>query len=339
MATLINGLRGDTLRVIEALQRIQDDPEALAQQQRRYNDSPPPYPSGETTRPPSPVPPLSAADRRIQRQHDRLQSVPYWQYMNQWRREEDRIIEQIERRRERRKETLPYNRKLDLVTNAKNNIKNTWIEQGIWNEKWTGYPSGRWKHEEPLEDQTEAQHEQSPQFLGVFRSASDHRRPPPKISEEQRAVREREAAASRPLPQFRYQISKERKWLEDEFWHEQVTGLVDVDATAYENVKKSWIEQKIWNPKWARNLEWRGCMKSRTKTSLTSPLPLRLLLQTNAMPLIMWNKPSVPPLDRLFSVSDPLTMATAMATDLAAMLRSLPESATSHPNPTSTRNP
>ncbi len=252
MATLMNGFRGDALRVIEALQRFQDDPEGLAQERRQYSESPPPYPSGDTTKPPSPAPPLSEADRRIQRQHDRLQSVPYWQYVNQRRKEKERIIEQIERRRERRKETLPYNRKLDLATNAEINIANNWIEQGIWNKNWTGYPFGRWKHEEPLEDETEAQPEQDPPFRALFRPASHQRRPstPPKISEEQLAVREREAAASRPLPQFRYQISKEHKWLEDEFWHEEFTGLVDIDAVAYENIKNSWIEQKIWNPIW-----------------------------------------------------------------------------------------
>jgi hypothetical protein len=46
--------------------------------------------------------------------------------MHQWDVGKNRIVEQIERRKERRKETLPFDRNLDLDTNAKINVKKRW---------------------------------------------------------------------------------------------------------------------------------------------------------------------------------------------------------------------
>ena len=34
---------------------------------------------------------------------------------------------------------------------AYENVKKRWVEQGIWNNKWNKFASGRWKHGEPLE--------------------------------------------------------------------------------------------------------------------------------------------------------------------------------------------
>jgi hypothetical protein len=179
----------------------------------------------------------------MQRRADRLKSTPGSQYAYQWRMERERLIEQVERRFSRRKETLPYNPKFDLTTNAENNVKARWIEQGIWNDKWnnTGRPSAHWKHKEPPQPEPEPT---SP-VVSIFGPPRPPKRPEV-ITEEQLASYEREIRASRPYYQFLFQVSKEREWIEDELQ----SGIVDIDAKAYENVKNSWVKQKIWNPSW-----------------------------------------------------------------------------------------
>ncbi|KAH0842451.1 hypothetical protein AYO21_10752 [Fonsecaea monophora] len=79
------------------------------------------------------------------------------------------------------------------------------------------------------------------QKVGVVRK---HKEPP--VTEELRAAHAQETAASRPHPQLLYEIAKERKWLEDELF----TSPNDIDQVAYQNVKESWVKQKIWNPEW-----------------------------------------------------------------------------------------
>ena len=244
-------IRAAIPQVLAALQILQEDPERFARERRQYSQSPPPYSSGETTQPPSPPAPLSEVDRRMKRRRERLQATPGSQFDYQWRRERERIIEQIDRRRERRKETLPYNRNLDFTQNARENVKRRWMEQGIWNSKWTTYTVGaHWKHEEdPTSSPEPSPGPESPTTMIFGKCVSKS----PEMSErilvvtaEQQAAHERETAASRPYHQFVYQISKEREWLEDEMYD----GVVDFDREAYKNVKNSWIKQKIWNPKW-----------------------------------------------------------------------------------------
>ncbi|OAX83522.1 hypothetical protein ACJ72_02116 [Emergomyces africanus] len=262
MASGINFLRGNALpQIIDALQRLQNDPELLAREREQYLDSPPPYSSGETTQPPSPPRPprpLSERERRWQREEERRNSTPGRQFRYQWRREYDLLIEQIDRRTERRKYTLPFNRELDLMENAQNNVKNRWIEQGIWNDKWTFFTFGpHWKHEEPPEPPpapaAKSQSRSPSPVMPIFGRRSPERperpksqEPPIVYTEEQLASHERETAASRPYHQFLFQMSKEREWIEDELY----SHVLDIDAKAYENVKNRWIKQKIWNPKW-----------------------------------------------------------------------------------------
>ncbi|KLJ06259.1 hypothetical protein EMPG_09294 [Blastomyces silverae] len=229
--------------VIEILQRWQENHELLIRERSKFNGPPPPYRSVETTRPPSPSRHLSKADRRYRRRYERLNSVPSEQFMFQRILERERIIDQIHRRFERRKETLPYTIGEDFDTTSENNVKNRWIEQGIWNDKWPRWARGAsWKHEESPEPESEPEPESDRSI-----PRSDPPNPRPKIvSEERRAAHERETRASRPYYQFLYQISKEREWLEDE----PDTEPTDIDAQAYKNVKDRWLTQKIWNPQW-----------------------------------------------------------------------------------------
>jgi hypothetical protein len=40
---------------------------------------------------------------------------------------------------------------------ASETVKKRWVEQGIWNDKWNKFASGRGKHEEPLELESESE--------------------------------------------------------------------------------------------------------------------------------------------------------------------------------------
>jgi hypothetical protein len=108
-----------------------------------------------------------------------------------------------------------------LEKDARETVKKRWIEQGIWNNKWNKMAAGRWKHEQPLELQSESKTDSeagSPPPLFPFSPKESHPKPRrPKSDEgkrriaERRVVRERQREASRPYHQFIYQISKERE--------------------------------------------------------------------------------------------------------------------------------
>src|SRR5947207_1787084 len=110
---------GTFKQIVEALQRL--DPEKLAHESnQQYSNSPSPA-----------FRVLSETDQQIQRKWDLAQSTPYFQFKNQWCRESDRIVHQLINKRTGRRQTLPYDPKLDYDTNAQNNVRNRWKEQGI----------------------------------------------------------------------------------------------------------------------------------------------------------------------------------------------------------------
>ncbi|KIW82966.1 hypothetical protein Z517_02209 [Fonsecaea pedrosoi CBS 271.37] len=222
-----------------ALERLQNRPEELVRARARFDRSPGASSStpcsctastASIASTPEPWPEFDEA-HEFERHFELLKSSPCHQFHYQANREHVRIIEQSIRSMDRRKETLPYDGG-DLSDNAARNIMNNWIEQGIWNDTWTTDCVGVvWKHEE------------EPPATAPPLLCTREGEP---VTEEQRATHAQEAAASRPHPQFLYQISKERKWLEDEL----STSLNDIDQVAYQNVKESWVKQKIWNPEW-----------------------------------------------------------------------------------------
>uniref|UniRef100_A0A8H7K261 Uncharacterized protein n=1 Tax=Bionectria ochroleuca TaxID=29856 RepID=A0A8H7K261_BIOOC len=60
----------------------------------------------------------------------------------------------------------------------------------------------------------------------------------------------RDPEASRPLPQFLYQVAKEREWIKDETAYKTPGRAVDLDSLAYQSVKKNWVKDGVWSPKW-----------------------------------------------------------------------------------------
>ncbi|KAI3321946.1 hypothetical protein HD806DRAFT_545617 [Xylariaceae sp. AK1471] len=240
MAGYVDNIRGDGLaRAQRALLELERDPERLDRVRTRFEDSPPPYTSdqsGTTTRSQSPVFPNEEErrryERRVQLRRDRIASQPYIQYKRQINEEMGRIwnAERVSNAELNKTQRIPIGS--DTRTIARDIVKKRWVEQGIWNNKWNQFASGRWKHEEPLELESESETDEKRQFA------------------EQRVVREREREASRPYHQFIYQVSKERERIQDESASGDGADAADINTTAYENVKNTWTRRGIWNGRW-----------------------------------------------------------------------------------------
>ncbi|PVH93670.1 hypothetical protein DM02DRAFT_619121 [Periconia macrospinosa] len=275
--------------VMNALQRLEEDPVRLHMERARYDDPPPPYPSsGETTQPASPAEaPVTDEEALLARNRAMLRSWPYGQFDSQTSRERERIEYQLGEERYGRRQTLPFDETADLLANSQNNVRARWVEQGIWKEKWgpawpkgakpwdhrwrssrenTGGPRpfGRWLHEkrpdpklpspEPApEPETEAIRNI---FVGLGQEEPNAtteepgRASTPDVTEAPAATSERDTSASRPYQQFLFQVSKEREWIRDELQFKRSAGTIDIDAMAYKSTKKNWIEDGIWNPAW-----------------------------------------------------------------------------------------
>ncbi|KAF2278990.1 uncharacterized protein EI97DRAFT_431207 [Westerdykella ornata] len=275
--------------VMNALQRLEEDPGRLSLERARYDDPPPPYPSsGETTQPASPAEAHVTDEAALQaRRNLMLRSMPYAQFDSQTRRERERIVYQRGEERYGRRRTLPYDETADLLANSQNNIRARWVEQGIWKEEWgpawpkgakpwdnrwrssrenTGGPRpfGRWLHEKRPDPKLPSP-EPAPEpetkairniFVGLGREEPNAtteepgHASAPDVTEAPAATSERDTSASRPYQQFLFQVSKEREWVRDELQFKRSAGTIDIDAMAYESTKKNWIEDEIWNPAW-----------------------------------------------------------------------------------------
>jgi hypothetical protein len=268
MAGFANDIRGAGLvYTFQALGDLEEDPLHLDRVRRRYDDAPPPYrsspsnPSGTPTRSASPVT-LSEQQRQSERRRWKLKkerdaSFPYSQFDAQHHEERKRLWDADPRSRGLR---LPQPGGPDDKMAFKT-VKNRWKEQCIWKNEWNNKyrPDGRWKHEEPLELESESHSEaESSAPISLFGPPQPKRKP--KSDEEKRRIaerrvarqreQEREREASRPYHQFIYQISKERERIEKESTSVEGTETADINTKAYENVKNTWIKRGIWNQRW-----------------------------------------------------------------------------------------
>lgn len=265
---------GDGLIEVEnALGDLEQYPQLLARARRRFSRSPPSYaPSTlhNSTLTNSPNPPTEEHQRREERltqlRIERNASTPYHQFGTQCREEEERILE-AHRNRIR---SLPVG--ANFVTLAEENVRKQWIEQGIWNNKWSPTAANAvWKHQKPL-DLEDISYEPQPKPI------------PQKSDEEKRRVSlEREREASRPFYQFIFQVSKERERIQDESESGEVTSATaaaaaspDINTRACENIQNTWVKRKIWNIKWGilPGMSWKHEEPEEEETT-TDPAPVQ----------------------------------------------------------------
>jgi hypothetical protein len=179
--------------------------------------------------------PFDMTERRIYEWEDALQSLPAAQFARQIWRERGRLRYQRANRQAGRKQTLPYNDSLDLGTNAQNNVRYRWKEQGIWSNSWGKDPN-------------------SPALAGIS---------PPVAAWMHEGEKRPGTSASRPLRQFNYQVSKELEWLTDEKAfresQKQAIGVEPIARMAHDRIKALWIKDKIWDLKWPDipGIKWR----------------------------------------------------------------------------------
>jgi hypothetical protein len=273
-----------------ALDRFEVDPVGLDRARMRFSQSPPAYvsnPSGTTTRSTSPVLQSELDQSRLQRQTqletERQASLPYEQFSYERGQERTRLFEA----HRKRIQSLPPGEDVDTI--ARNNVKDHWIERGIWNNKWNDMADGLWKHEEPLELESESETDtevDSPPRPSLFGMTQQQQQPKPRSLKsdyerrqiaERRVVRERQREASRPYHQFVYQLSNEGERIEDEMSVGLGAGVraADINTRAYENVKKVWIRRGIWNLGWGilPGMSWKH-EEPREEIPADDPVPV-----------------------------------------------------------------
>ena len=263
MAGFADALRGDGLvRAQRALVGLEGDPERLHRARRRFSDSPPPYTSdrsGTTTRSVSPNPPSEEQrcrqQRRMQLAGEREASKPHKQFSAQ-----------VEEERRRIWNANPRTSWMKINPGdgtfreeARETVKKRWVEQSIWNSKWNQFAYGRWKHEEPLEldseSETNSEARPSPPLFSFLPKPQPKPRQPKSDDEKRRVVErrdilEREREASRPYHQFFYQVSRERERIQEESENGEGADAANVNTRAYENVKNTWTKRGIWKGGW-----------------------------------------------------------------------------------------
>ncbi|CAH0042926.1 unnamed protein product [Clonostachys rhizophaga] len=296
--------------VIEALQRLQQNPDQLARERdQRYEATPPPYmESREASQPSSPYV-LGAVEEMWEEQRRlreiRNKSKPVYQFKTQAQREKERLHDQRLKELYGRRPTLPFDEATDYKANAENNVRARWVEQGIWGEEWgpawlrgirplgvagapvsscdgpfynqatpDRHPGGsRWGHERGDTPSPSPSPPPTPPRIPDHLIVPPRTRlpspPPPPPRPRFQVARVlpddsvilkvpkptvRDPEASRPLHQFLYQVAKEREWIRDETAYKMPGRAVDLDSLAYQSVRKNWINDGIWSPKWEGEL-------------------------------------------------------------------------------------
>lgn len=280
MAGTIQGF--GLLRADAALAALAQDPQRLNQERDRFSESPPSYRSQlslDSTV--SQSTPRDEEQDRVDRRMFQLigeqeASFPRDQFDAQ-------ASEEYNRLEKPRISGCVFDEHIQEI--AEDTIRKRWVEQGIWDDRWESLPSGLWKHQMPLKPRSDPEADaESPEFS--FSAERAEAKPPgPKTDEircvaERRAAQARERDASRPFHQFIYQLSTERKLIQDEMnlrdrkapdvpdpnlpvgssvHHPQnksggqgamVLTPPDINTMAYEKVKNTWMKRGIWDRKW-----------------------------------------------------------------------------------------
>ena len=271
---MAESIRGHGLELLHrALDPLANNPELLERMRsRRWSHSTPMYIyslSGTATA--SQASETMTEEERLREKkkyqliEERRASYPSEQFDQQVREEMRRIARQstLDMGITFRDDQLPM-ADWDTIKRAMENVKKCWVEQGIWNERWKemnqreqDIPCGLWKHEEPLEIESESEGNDPPSPP----KTGEEKPRRPKSAEELRLIqarrvrREREREASRPFYQFIYQVSQQRERIQGESGSEEATATSskvspEINTRAYEVVKKIWMDRGIWNRKW-----------------------------------------------------------------------------------------
>ena len=234
---------------------------------------------------PTPAVEVDDFRERILRREARSKSIARLQFESQAKRERERLEHQSLARPWGRRQTLPWDDSCDYRANAENNVRSRWIEQGIWGDEWgpawprnshpltapvqsngpffgsydpaisESMPGSRWGHEEGHSPEPSPEPERRPLGPWIWFEDSPKPKPPRRkriidfpVGARPPAPRPtvRNPEASRPLPQFLYQISKERDWIKDEIDYKTPGKIVDLDTLAHSSVKGNWIKDGIW---------------------------------------------------------------------------------------------
>ena len=256
-------IRGSGLaKAQRVLAGLEEHPEQLDLERRRFSDFPLVYKSdtsGTTTRSQSPNPLTEdqrfCEQRRIQLGQEADASYPRKQFTAQVEEERKRIWDADSRMRGM--DMLPGD---TFRAEACETVKTFWIEQGIWNNKWSYYSIGRWKHEEPLELDIELETDKKAKFLhSSFSLFSTEPQLKPRVAKsdeekrqitERQVIRERGREASRPYHQFIAQVSRERERIQKESANKENTKASNINTRAYEIVRNTWTRRGIWNTRW-----------------------------------------------------------------------------------------
>ncbi|KAM6533876.1 hypothetical protein FALCPG4_006822 [Fusarium falciforme] len=242
----------------------------------------------ETTRPPVSGPRDDNYYAWLRHWLRTCRSTPLHQFNSQTRREQDKLERQRSGMKAGRRQTQPWDDCFDIRGNAYNNVRNSWIEQGIWRKAWDeawaketdvglfdpsprsltpeptkSRPGHQWGHEDggPPPDQEFGPDPFRTIYvvgeLGMSEEEFHQRLPKWYVQGSLEGPnypipypRARNSEGSRPYRQFLYQIVKEREWIKDEMDFQIRPYNVDLDSMAYETVKNNWIEDRIWKPEW-----------------------------------------------------------------------------------------
>lgn len=214
---MADSIRGDGLFEADAaLAALAGDAERLERARNRFSGSPASHRfrlSGTTTRSQSPNPPNEEQERYNERKWkiilDREASLPVSQFNAQRSEGYDRLLKP--------EPGSSFRSDEGFYQIAGDTIRDRWIEQGIWSDKWTDrVTTGEWKHEEPPESESESETDPEAEgngnaVLSIFArptAAGEPKRRRPKSDEalrlikERRLVRERQREATRPFHQF-----------------------------------------------------------------------------------------------------------------------------------------
>lgn len=214
----------------------------------RFSRSPSAHSSSDITQPWNTRPASPNQLERDKETRDRMQSSVYNQFLTQTQDERNRIFSAES------KGLFKFTKRFNFDNAAMANVKDRWIQQGIWNSKWKILVGARWKHEEPVEtDANDVMHHGQRQYTlqeGNSLDTTSQVESNTKTGDEfdSRLIRLREREASRPCYQFVHQCCKEREWIR--------LGLVasvegqNDEKTAYQSVKSRWVETGIWDPDW-----------------------------------------------------------------------------------------